>query len=251
MALYQTSVLNNYLNRQDEVIVKKAYKKYVKYFHNTGIQENIKKSKEEEYQGIFLTELFVNILGYTIKPNVDYNLVAEYKNQTNAQKADGAILKADGAIAVIELKGTKTKDLESIRKQAFDYKANHKGCVYIITSNYEKLRFYINDATEFEEFNLFTLTIQEFELLYLCLNKESIFDNLPLKIKEESVTEEEKITKSFYADYSIFKRELFRDLVKQNAKELKARPQSELVSESHHTEEQNAELLKLEKNTMS
>lgn len=257
MALYQTSVLNNYLHRQDDVIVQKAYKKYVKYFHNTGIQENIKKSKEEEYQGIFLTELFVNILGYTIKPNVNFNLVAEYKNQTNAQKADGAILKDEAAIAVIELKGTKTKDLESIRKQAFDYKANQKGCVYVITSNYEKLRFYINDATEFEEFNLFTLTLQEFELLYLCLNKDNVFENLPLKVKEESVTEEEKITKSFYADYSVFKRELFRDLVKQNAKELKSIRHSELVtersrsvdSESHNIDEDaEKELLNFEKN---
>lgn len=248
MALYQTSVLNNYLNRQDEVVVQKAYKKYTKYFHNIGIQENIKKSKEEEYQGIFLTELFVNILGYTIKPNVNFNLVAEYKNQTNAKKADGAILKDESAIAVIELKGTKTKDLESIRKQAFDYKANQKGCVYVITSNYEKLRFYINDATEFEEFNLFTLTEQEFELLFLCLNKENIFDNIPLKIKEDSVVEEEKITKSFYADYSIFKRELYRDLVKQNGKELKNLRHSELDTEPLQSEERKAELLKLEKN---
>ncbi|WP_111706569.1 Eco57I restriction-modification methylase domain-containing protein [Lutibacter citreus] len=246
MALYQTSVLKNYLNRQDELIVQKAYKKYVKYFHNTGIQENIKKSKEEEYQGIFLTELFVNILGYTIKPNVDFNLVAEYKNQTNAQKADGAILKEETAIAVIELKGTKTKDLESIRKQAFDYKANQKGCEYVVTSNYEKLRFYINDATEYEEFNLFTLTIQEFELLYLCLNKENIFNNLPLIIKEESITEEEKITKSFYSDYSMFKRELFRDLVKKNAKDLKLIRSSELSSESSTSEEK--ELHQFEKN---
>ena len=231
MALYQTSVLKNYLKRQDAVIVNKAYKKYVKYFHNSTIQENIKKSKEEEYQGIFLTELFVNILGYTLNPMPNFNLVAEKKNQSNSQKADGAILKDKLAIAVIELKGTKTKDLESIRKQAFDYKANQKECVYVITSNYEKLRFYINDATEFEEFNLFTLTDKEFELLYLCLNKENILSNLPFKIKEESVTEEEKITKSFYADYSLFKRELYRDLVKQNGKELKLIRHSELGSE--------------------
>lgn len=35
----------------------RAYKKYSQYFHNPTIQENIKNSKEEEYQGIFLTEL--------------------------------------------------------------------------------------------------------------------------------------------------------------------------------------------------
>ena len=89
MSLYQTSVLKNYINLQEQEVVEKAYKKYVKYFLNPTIQENIRNSKEEEYQGIFLTELFVNILEYTLKPNAAFNLVAEYKNQNNARKADG------------------------------------------------------------------------------------------------------------------------------------------------------------------
>ena len=46
-------------------------------------------------------------------------------------------------------KSTKTKDLESIRLQAFDYKANQAKCVYVITSNFEKVRFYINNAVDF------------------------------------------------------------------------------------------------------
>lgn len=221
MSLYQTSVLKSYINLQEDTVIEKAYKKYVKYFLNPTIQENIRSSKEEEYQGIFLTELFVNILDYTLKPKANFNLVAEYKNQTNSRKADGAILHNDIALGVIELKGTKTKDLESIRKQAFDYKANQKGCVYVITSNFEKLRFYINDATEFEEFNLFELTKERFQLFYLCLQKDNIINNVPLKIKEASIVQEEKITKDFYKDYSLFKRELYRDLVKQNAKRLK------------------------------
>ncbi|WP_370397835.1 Eco57I restriction-modification methylase domain-containing protein [Tenacibaculum dicentrarchi] len=218
MSLFQKSVLKKHLKLQQKEVIEKAYKKYTKYFLNPTIQENIRSSKEEEYQGIFLTELFVNILNYTLKPNADFNLVAEYKNQTNARKADGAILNDNIAIAVIELKGTKTKDLESIRKQAFDYKANQKGCVYVITSNFEKLRFYINDATEFEEFNLFKLKKEQFQLLYLCLQKDNILNNIPLKIKEASVVKEEQITKDFYNDYSLFKRELYRDLVKQNLK---------------------------------
>ena len=222
MALYQKSVLNKHLKQLEQSKVSKAYKKYVKYFLNPTIQDNIRNSKEEEYQGIFLTELFVNVLDYTLKPNVDFNLVAEYKNQSNSRKADGAILSNNVAIGVIELKGTKTKDLESIRQQAFDYKANQKECVYVITSNYEKLRFYINDATEYEEFNLFELTEERFELLYLCLQKDNILNNVPLKTKEASIVVEEQITKQFYKDYSIFKRELFRDLVKRNAKRLKS-----------------------------
>ena len=248
MALYQVSVLKQHIALQDKELVSKAYKKYTKYFLNPTIQDNIRSSKEEEYQGIFLTELFVNILGYTLKPNADFNLVAEYKNQNNARKADGAILNNDVAIGVIELKGTNTKDLESIRKQAFDYKANQKGCVYVITSNFEKLRFYINDATEFEEFNLFELSPERFALLYLCLQKDNIINNVPLKIKEASVVVEEQITKQFYKDYSVFKRELYRDLVKRNAKQLKAQASSVTSSAVERSQEEQLELQRLEKN---
>ncbi|MCK8142549.1 BREX-1 system adenine-specific DNA-methyltransferase PglX [Flavobacterium sp. I-SCBP12n] len=216
MSLFQPSVLKKYLSQQDTVQVQKAYKKYTKYFHNAVIQENIRNSKEEQFQEGFLRELFVDILGYTLNPAPSFNLTTELKNIRGAKKVDGAILKDGNALGVIELKGTNTKDLESIRQQAFDYKANQTGCIYVITSNFEKLRFYINNAVDYEEFNLFTLTHAEFEIFYLCLAKENILANKPLSIKEASVVEEENITKKFYSDYSVFKRELYRDLVKQN-----------------------------------
>ncbi|MDT0295175.1 Eco57I restriction-modification methylase domain-containing protein [Mesonia ostreae] len=223
MALFQTSVLKSHLALLDEATVDKAYKDYQKYFWNTTIQENIRTAKEEQFQAKFLHELFVNILGYTLYPDSKSNITTEFKNEKNQRKADGAILKEGIAIGVIELKGTNTKDLESIRRQAFDYKANHKGCTYVVTSNFEKLRFYINDATEFEEFELFTLSKKRFKLLYLCLHKDKIFKNIPLKINEASVTEEQEITKIFYKDYSLFKRELYRDLIKNNSKTVRAK----------------------------
>ncbi|MGJ8594079.1 MAG: Eco57I restriction-modification methylase domain-containing protein [Aquaticitalea sp.] len=241
MALFQKSVIKTYLKLQDTDSVQKAYKKYTKYFHNTVIQENIKGSKEEQFQAKFLDELFVNILGYTMNPKPDYNLTTEFKNQKNNRKADGALLANGKAVGVIELKGTNTKDLESIRKQAFDYKANQKDCVYVVTSNFEKLRFYINDATEFEEFNLFMVSEDEFALLYLCLHKDNILSNLPLKIKEESIIQEEQITKKFYADYSLFKRELFRDLVKQNVKRIKAGQHQQTIDETPEEERKQLE----------
>lgn len=218
MALFQKSVLKAHLALLQEAVVEQAYKKYCNYFGNTAIQENIKKAKEEQYQATFLNELFVNILGYTLFPNPNSNLTTEFKNEKNARKADAAIIKGGTAIGVIELKGTNTKDLESIRKQAFDYKANHKGCDYVITSNFEKLRFYINDATEFEEFDLFTLSRKRFDLLYLCLHIDKVLNNVPLNIKKASIAKEEEITKTFYKDYSIFKRELYRDLIRKNSK---------------------------------
>jgi len=216
MALFQKSVVNKYLKQQDSDVVAKAYKKFAKYFHNPTIQQNIRERKEEQFQEGFLIELFVNVLDYTLAPNPKFNLTTELKNEKGAKKADGAILKDGNALGVIELKSTKTKDLEKVRQQAFDYKANQTGCVYVITSNFEKIRFYINNAVEFEEFDLFTINQERFELLYLCLAKDNLLGNVPLKIKEASIQEEEKITKKFYENYSLFKRELFRDLVKLN-----------------------------------
>lgn len=235
MALFQVSVLKNYLKLQDEQVVDKAYKNFTSYFQHPEIQENIRKSKEEQFQATFLNELFVKILGYTLNPNPSYNLSTEFKNESNNRKADGAILKDGNAIGVIELKGTNTKHLEGIRQQAFDYKANQKHCVYVITSNFEKLRFYIQDATEFLEFDLFELNREDFGLLWLCLHKEHILNGLPLKIKEASLGEEEEITKEFYKDYSLFKRELFRDLVQRNVERLKDGPPG-YESDAHHPE---------------
>jgi hypothetical protein len=218
MSLFQKSVLKSYLKQQDDKVVTKAYKKFSKYFHDFSIQQNIFNIKEEQFQEGFLRELFVKVLGYTLNPNPNYNLSTEFKNEKDAKKADGAILRDGKAVAVIELKGTKTKRLEDIRKQAFDYKANQTGCTYVITSNFQKLRFYINDAVEYEEFNLFTITQDEFRILFLCLAKDNILSNLPLEIKELSIHEDELITSKLYADYSTFKRELYRDLVKLNMK---------------------------------
>jgi len=80
----------------------------------------------------------------------------------------------------------------------------------------KKLRFYIDNAIEHMEFNLFTLSEKEFELLYLCLAYQSIEKDIPKKIKEESISQEDKITKQLYNDYSLFKRELYQNLVALN-----------------------------------
>ncbi len=62
MPLYQLSVLNKYLATQDAEQVAEAYDRYTHYFLNKAIQENIRNSKEEQFQEGFLRELFVKIL---------------------------------------------------------------------------------------------------------------------------------------------------------------------------------------------
>ncbi|WP_353168591.1 DNA methyltransferase [Flavobacterium sp.] len=204
------------MSQQDIPKITTAYAEYAAYFHNSTIQENIRNSKEEQFQEGFLRELFVTILGYTLNPTPNFNLTTEYKNVKDSKKADGAILVNDKVSAVIELKGTNTTDLGKIEAQAFGYKNNQPECVYVITSNFEKLRFYIDNAIEHIEFNLFTLSEKEFQQLYMCLSYDNLSQNIAKKIKDESVSVEDVITKKLYKDYSLFKRELHQNLVLLN-----------------------------------
>ncbi|MEE4357904.1 MAG: DNA methyltransferase, partial [Desulfococcaceae bacterium] len=208
-------MLKNYLAGIDREQTERAYEIFQKNYSPEKI-EIIKKLKEEEYQDGFLRDIFADVLGYTLKPEEGFNLVREFKNQSDAGKADGAILKKDKAIAVIELKSAKTKDLKMITEQAFSYKNKQPGCKYVITSNFQKLHFYIDYANEYEEFDLFRLDREDFERMFLILCKDSILHDRPEKLKKESVNHEEKVSKQLYADYSVFRKKLFENLVRNN-----------------------------------
>ncbi|MDL0089740.1 hypothetical protein [Campylobacter gastrosuis] len=151
----------------------------------------IKTLKEEEYQDGFLRKIFVECLGYTLKPDPNFNLTREEKNATDGKKADGAIV-IDGEVrGVIELKDTKTKNLDDVQSQAFGYKVSHKNTRYVIISNFAKLRFYIDDKTEYEEFDLFNIKRKDFDKLYLFLHFDHIASDLPISLKEKSIQEEQ------------------------------------------------------------
>ena len=214
--LFQKNIIKKYLATLPKEVTEKAWEKYQDYFLNTDIQTNIRQSKEEQFQEGFLRELFVKILGYTLNPSPDYNLITEQKNETNAKKADGAILFNDKVVGVIELKDHKTTDLSKIEAQAFGYKSQHVGTRIVIISNFEKLRLYIDNAVEHREWNLFQLSEIDFRELYLCLAWQRVKLGTALQMKQESVSSEDQITKKLYRDYSQFKRALFADIIAQN-----------------------------------
>ena len=216
MPLFQSSVIQKELQNLNQTVIDEKWNEFMAHFGNAEIQQKIRGLKEEQYQGEFLDDLFVKVLGYTKPPKPNHNLVTEQKNETNSKKADGAIIVDEKVVGVIELKGTNTTDLEKVKDQAFLYKVNHPACIYVITSNFEKLRFYIENTVDFIEFNLFQLTKKEFSLLYICLSYENIKNNVPKHLKDESVSKESKITKQLYKDYSDFKQALFNNLVELN-----------------------------------
>ena len=214
--LFQKNILKKYTDAVPQDVVAQAWQQYQSYFLNPEIQANIRQSKEEQFQEGFLRELFVKVLGYTLNPSPDYNLITEQKNETNSRKADGAILVDGKVVGIIELKDHKTTDLSKIEQQAFGYKSQNQNAVYVVISNFEKLRFYIDNAVECAEFDLFHLTENEFRTLWLCLAYTNIAANLPKRIKAESVSSEDAITNALYRDYTNFKRVLYQDICANN-----------------------------------
>ena len=92
MSIFQKSVINKHIKNLDQNQVEDAYQKFKTNYSLAKI-EKIKKLKEEEYQDGFLRDLFVDVFGYILKPDDNYNLAREFKNQGDGKKADGAILK--------------------------------------------------------------------------------------------------------------------------------------------------------------
>ncbi len=214
--LFQKTIVNKYKQALPKETTAQPWQTFQQYFLNKDIQQNILQSKEEQFQEGFLRELFVKVLGYTLNPSPDYNLITEKKNENDAKKADGAILLDGKVIGVIELKDHKTTDLSKVEPQAFNYKSQHVGTRLVVISNFEKLRLYIDNAVEHREWNLFTLTEDDFRELYLCLAWQQVVNGTAVKMKAESVSSEDQITKALYRDYSQFKRALFADILKNN-----------------------------------
>ncbi|MDX4050417.1 N-6 DNA methylase [Aliarcobacter skirrowii] len=213
MSIFQNSVLKTF--KQDEKLVALRWAAFQNYKAKV---EAIKDFKEEEYQDGFLKDIFESCLGYTLKTTnpSSFNLEREKKNETDSKKADGVIYLNSEIIAIIELKDTKTKNLDRVQQQAFWYLTQHTKAKYVIISNFDELRFYFDKSTAYESFSLFNLSYDEFCKLHLLLSFENIKDETALKIKEKSNSFEQDISKKLYKDFSHFRTLLFENIVKNN-----------------------------------
>lgn len=218
--MFQNSVFYQHINNIDKDLLKQKFQEFKTNYQDPAKTEQIKSSKEEQYQEGFLRDIFVNILGYTINPEPNFNLITEKRNESsdkkNTRKADAAIIIDNKTKCVIELKGCNTTNLNKVVSQVLDYKGHHSGCRYMVISNFAKLRFYIDDATKSIEFDLFNLDYDNFKKLYTLLAYEQIKADIPALIKEQSISREEDITKKFYKDYSDFKNALFDNICELN-----------------------------------
>ncbi len=213
MSLFKQAILKN--NKQDENLIAKRWAKFLEFKSKI---EFIKSVKEEKYQTQFLKDIFEECLGFTLdstNPN-SYNLEREKKNETDGKKADGVIYVNNQVVGIIELKDQKSKNLDLIEIQAFNYHNSHSNSKYIIISNFDELRFYIDKKTNYEKFSLFNLTYDEFKKLHLILSFESIKEDLPLRLKEKSANFETEITKELYKKFSNLRLQLFENIINKN-----------------------------------
>ena len=215
---------------------RKALNKWIKNLEN-GVLD---KSKEEEFQGEFLYDIFTTVLRAVNKSDGknEWNLERETKTKLDGQKADGVLgfFDTDGkkdVRAVIELKGAKvsldvrqkrTGDTRTPVEQAFNYAPKYgKNCQWVIVSNYKEIRLYrANDMTEYQVFFLEKLKDDlEFKKFIYILSFYALVGTEKKKAKTIELSEEyqknqAEIEKKFYNEYKNIRLHIFENMRKNN-----------------------------------
>ena len=241
--------MNNLFNQK--LLIQKAQEEINlnDYFEKRKILNNwinslekgiLSKSKEEEFQGEFLNDIFSFILGAVNKSsgNDEWNLQRESKTRIDGQKADGVIgffdvNGKDDVRAVIELKGPtisldqrqkRSGDTRTPVEQAFNYAPKYgKNCQWVIVSNYKEIRLYrSNDMTEYEVFFLENLKDDlEFQKFIYILSFEALVGTANKKAKALELSEEYQknqieIEKKFYNEYRNIRLHIFENMKENN-----------------------------------
>ena len=241
--------MNNLFNQK--LLIQKAQEEINlnDYFEKRKILNNwinslekgiLSKSKEEEFQGEFLNDIFSLILGAVNKSsgNDEWNLQRESKTKIDGQKADGVIgffdvNGKDDVRAVIELKGPtisldqrqkRSGDTRTPVEQAFNYAPKYgKNCQWVIVSNYKEIRLYrSNDMTEYEVFFLENLKDDlEFQKFIYILSFDALVGTANKKAKALELSEEYQknqieIEKKFYNEYRNIRLHIFENMKENN-----------------------------------
>ena len=240
--LFNEKLLNKKANEEvdlDKHNLKKRREYLNKWINNleNGVLD---KSKEEEFQGEFLYDIFTIVLRAVNKSDGknEWNLERETKTKLDGQKADGVLgfFDVEGKKdirAVIELKGAKVSldvrqkragDTRTPVEQAFNYAPKYgKNCQWVIVSNYKEIRLYrSNDMTEYQVFFLEKLKDDlEFKKFIYILSFYALVGTEEKKAKiielsEEYQKNQTEIEKKFYNEYKTIRLHIFENMRKNN-----------------------------------
>jgi type I restriction-modification system DNA methylase subunit len=182
----------------------------------------IHSQKETSLHGNFKQKILVEALGYT-----DFNPSGAWTVDVEAQIGAGSVDLALGhfdaahrkIIAPFELKGAKTKNLDSIMPgrakspvdQAWEYATNNVGTKWVLVSNYLEIRLYsYSEGRQFHEvFDLAKLhEPEEYQRFTLLLSAENLLGGRTAELLDESRRENKEITNRLYADYKVLRQDL-------------------------------------------
>jgi type II restriction enzyme, methylase len=224
------------LSKHNLFEIRKALDKWINNLEN-GVLDN---SKEEEFQGEFLYDIFTTVLRAVNKSDgqKEWNLERETKTKMDGQKADGVLgfFDVDGkkdVRAVIELKGAKVSldvrqkrvgDTRTPVEQAFGYAPKYgSSCKWVIVSNYKEIRLY--RQTEMNEYQIFFLEDLKDDLEFKKFIYVLSFDSLvgtenkkakTMELSEEYQKNQAEIEKKFYNEYKTIRLHIFENMRKNN-----------------------------------
>jgi hypothetical protein len=207
---------------------------------------NLKEKSEKEVEQSFAEHILGSVLGYTAYGSDDiYTREAQPKAESTWQKADfwlgffDATGKENSLLKVVmEVKDARTPlDKPQQREgsltpvqQGFKYKPFFKSCDFVIVSNFIETRLFYDNYSDYEVWTLTDLVnpkynYYNFRKFYFLLCRENLIarrgESTTKKLLSDIRIEQESITKKFYKDYSELRKELYRDLLRNNADENK------------------------------
>ncbi len=204
-----------------------------------SMQDNktLAKSTEIELQWPFGEKFFSNILWYKNIWEKGYSMKFEPKVPVWGQKADIGLgffwENIDKMKVVVELKDARISlDKPQQRagnltpvQQAFKYKPYFKECDFIIVSNFVEIRLYLDSYYDYEVWTIDELVDPKnnyfnFRKFYYLLCKKNLikktWDSNTKSLLSAIRIQEKEITKKFYWEYTVLRKELFKDIVKNN-----------------------------------
>ena len=230
MSLFISKVINRNLDIKP---IPPVHLEILQSWQEMITSKNMAKHKETAVVSSFISKFLETVLGYkTVGGKKNYTVAQEYPIASGSvDTALGEFFddkQGDKIHAVFELKGAKTKNLDTtiINKrletpvtQGWRYARDAKGCQWILVTNYLEIRLYAFGETSlvYEAFDLAKLTDPtEYAKFILCLHADNLLTGNTKKLLEESKQAEKDITIQLYEDYKQLRVELINGLTTDN-----------------------------------
>lgn len=192
MAFVNVAIRDWHFRYQCRREVDRCLEGFQTFFDNLETREMLASMPKKELSWWFIHHLFGNLLGYEIdvcgvpKDKGIAYLYQEKRGKRKTPLVEGVIFNKQEAKGIILLQSPNNKYFDKTALRALWASCHYERCSYAIVSNFRFLRFYIRALDTCEEFDLFNLTFPRFKVLYMLLQAENFFQDLPASLHHES-----------------------------------------------------------------